>query len=167
MSISASPKYIPVHRRTPSNGSTVASSSRPSSPVNVELTSNKEVPSATPGVYSFAALLALRPNADETIKEKMREACPEVLMNRRMKKSIQYLSSHPQARSHAHHDKQHQRPEAQPQSTPTNAVATATRQQRSLPRRNRPGRGPERRRSMLQDTWQGMRVTARQPLMVL
>lgn len=171
VSISASPsspKYIPVHRRTPSNGSSVASSSRPSSPMDAEFTSPSEVSPSTPGVYSFEALLALRPMADESIKGKVRESCPEVVLNHRQKKSIQYLSTHPNARAKAQSQKQHQQLESQPEPSPVpSAFSSTQRQQRSLPRRNRSGRGPERRRSVLQETWQGMRVTARQPLMVV
>lgn len=124
-------------------------------------------PSAS-GVYSIDTLLALRPVADESIKDKLRETCPEVLMSRRVKKSVQYLATHPESRLRIQSDSQRQHPdsESQEQSGLIKPMPAAFRQ-RSLPRRNRQGRGPERRKSALQDTWQGMRVTARQPLMVL
>jgi len=41
-------------------------------------------------VYSTEFLLALRPNAIESMKERIRASCPEVVMSRRVRKAVEY-----------------------------------------------------------------------------
>jgi hypothetical protein len=107
-SLSTSPSssglYVPVHKRHPSvSSSGLASPS--TSPKSVAMGmfiyphvvskrgTNKrryfsELPA--PSSYSIEALLSMRPLADENMKHKMREACPEVVMNRRTRKSLEF-----------------------------------------------------------------------------
>ncbi|PPQ69766.1 hypothetical protein CVT24_002978 [Panaeolus cyanescens] len=161
-SSSRSTKYVPLHKRPGSSRSSVASSSRPSSPNSVR----SSTPENLRGVYSLEALLALRPLADEGMKQRMKDTCPDIVMNRRMRKSLQYIALHPHLRT-------------QPQDTPLDSHAeeedvaseptttASTTSQRALPRRNRPiRRAIERRRSVLQETWKGVRVPPIQPLPV-
>ncbi|KAF9051920.1 hypothetical protein BJ165DRAFT_922782 [Panaeolus papilionaceus] len=118
------------------------------------------------GVYSLDALLALRALADEGMKQRMRDICPEIVMNRRMRKSLQYIALNPHLRTSSPHLDQldpHEEEEVVAESTPT-TTSTAS-QQRALPRRNRPTRRPLERR--LQETWKGVRVTTAQPLAVV
>ncbi|CAA7261173.1 unnamed protein product [Cyclocybe aegerita] len=153
--------YVPVHKRTGSNVSH-ASSSRPSSPSGFHYSSGVESHS---GVYTIDVLLSMRSRADETVKEKMRSACPEVVMNRRMRKSLQFMQ-HEQAKGESHG---HPRQEPAPISLPVTPTPTST-PARNLPRRNRPaGRAPERRRQALQlnDNWRSMRTTPVHPLPVV
>ena len=54
------------------------------------LTSSPELESPKP-IYSIDALLAMRRLADESVKDKMRAECPEVVMNRKTRKTLEYL----------------------------------------------------------------------------
>jgi len=74
--------YIPVHKRTSSSSSRATS---PSSPGFPSISGD-----AYARIYTPEFLLSLRPNADDGVREKMREACPEVVMNRRTRKNLEF-----------------------------------------------------------------------------
>jgi hypothetical protein len=146
-------------------------------------------PTAQPRIYTTGYLLSLRPFATEGLKDKMRAACPEVVMNRRMRKSIEF-NEH-QARSASKREQSQQQQQQQQQSptlppssarapmheaaledtaisgtaphhVPATAAPTpAATAPRATPRRTRPaGRAPERRRQALHhDAWHGLRST--------
>ncbi|KAJ3514970.1 hypothetical protein NLJ89_g2058 [Agrocybe chaxingu] len=171
--------YVPVHKRTGSNGSH-ASSSRPSSPGGFHSSSGwsiilPESPSAAypstaeveshSGVFTIEVLLSLRSRADDMVKEKIRADCPEVVMNRRMRKSLEFME-HQRAKADSHG---HLQQEPAPTPSPATPTPTST-PVRNLPRRNRPaGRAPERRRQALQlnDNWRSMRTAPVHPLPVV
>ncbi|KIM37055.1 hypothetical protein M413DRAFT_448775 [Hebeloma cylindrosporum] len=162
--------YVPVHKRSGS------SSSRASSPSSPHFPALNERPHS--GIYSPEFLLSLRPNADESVKDKMREACPEAVMNRRTRKNLEFTQHQREAMERKAH---HHQPSSSPQtaaislSTPFSASTTAsTMPPRIMPRRNRPAvRATERRRQALQpnfnlhETWRGRIATPLQPLAVV
>ncbi|KDR79848.1 hypothetical protein GALMADRAFT_241948 [Galerina marginata CBS 339.88] len=169
--------YIPVHKRTGS------SSSRAFEPSGARLPalSVTEVPKQHPRVYSADFLLSLRPNADESLKEQIRASCPEVVMNRRTKKNLEFAEHQHQRelsspRRHAGWNFQ-QQPVLPTLSTPTPIrvpTAAPPTPARVTPRRNRPaGRAPERRRQALQsslnlnDSWRDIRLSTSTPLPVV
>ena len=47
-------------------------------------------PATNPRIYTTGYLLSLRPFATEGLKDQMRATCPEVVMNHRMRKSIEF-----------------------------------------------------------------------------
>ena len=114
-------------------------------------------------VYSRNTLLSLLPFADESMKGKMRENCPEVVMNRKTRKGLEFngrselfaakqLLKQEQIRSASVVDK---RPAAPTSPTPT-PTSTLT---RVSSRRSRPtGRAPERRRNPFTSTFGGRRT---------
>ncbi|KAF8156030.1 hypothetical protein B0H34DRAFT_715868 [Crassisporium funariophilum] len=139
--------YVPVHKR---NGSNASSSSRTPSPSRMSVPSvaapaSGEIPTH-PYIYTPAMLLSLRPYAEEKgLKDKLRVACPEVVMNRRMKKNLEF--TRPQRVEVEKKDQQ-----SAPRTLSVNGNGSTT--PRVTPRRNRPaGRAPERRRNALQSSF--------------
>ena len=182
--------YVPVHKRSSS------SSSRANSPSSARLPplsgmfhligSRTVVHPAQPErthsrIYSPEFLLSLRPNADESVKEKMREASPEVVMNRRTRKNLEFSQHQREAAERKLHHNHHQQPPSSLEAaviafsaplSPSTTASTTT--PRMMPRRNRPaGRATERRRQAFQsnfnlhDTWRGRVATPLQPLAVV
>lgn len=157
---SSSPRlYVPIHKR---NGSNSSSSSRPSSPsstsgkhflatpllgfysYNATITDTPLSPSA----YSIATLLSMQSLADESIKGKVHATCPEIVLSRRVRKTLEFhgrrteLSSAQQAPAAA--------AVVDTSATEINAQPTLPALTRVLPRRTRPAtRAPERRRNAL------------------
>lgn len=178
-------RYIPVHKRSSSSSSRANSPSSPHfPPLNgmVYLMGSRTVAHPPPPdrthsrIYSPEFLLSLRPNADESVKEQMREACPEVVMNRRTRKNLEFSQHQREAAERKAH---HQPPPSSAAviafPAPFSASTTAsTVPSRMMPRRNRPaGRATERRRQAFQsnfnlhDTWRGRVSTPLQPLAVV
>lgn len=54
------------------------------------MTAPASPPVTNPRIYTTGYLLSLRPFATEGLKDQMRATCPEVVMNRRMRKSIEF-----------------------------------------------------------------------------
>ena len=129
-------------------------------------------------IYSPEFLLSFRPNADESVKEKMREACPEVVMNRRTRKNLEFSQHQREAaerKTHYHHEPPLPQVAAIafPAPFPASIIASPA-APRIMPRRNRPaGRATERRRQALQsnfnlhETWRGRVPVPLQPLAVV
>ncbi|KAF8196083.1 hypothetical protein BJ912DRAFT_126364 [Pholiota molesta] len=137
--------YVPVHKRSASSAS---SATGPSSPSHRGPESPTVNPSSTvhPHIYATDFLLSLRPFADAEIKEKVLAACPEAVINRRVRQRVEHIA----------------RTMPKPTATSTTATPpTKTTMQRITPRRTRfSGRAPERRRQALtlpSDTWRGLR----------
>ncbi|KAF8196081.1 hypothetical protein BJ912DRAFT_1040252 [Pholiota molesta] len=188
--------YVPLHKRSaPSSTTSVSatsesSSSRPCSPSRRRTPGSPKMDAphtaAHPRIYTTGYLLSLRPFATEGLKDTMRAACPEVVMNRRMRKSIEFNEHQARSASKREQSQQHQQqsPTLPPSFTrapvheaaledtaisgtvPHPAAATASPAHaatapRVTPRRTRPaGRAPERRRQALHhDTWHGLRST--------
>lgn len=118
-------------------------------------------------VYSRDALLSLLPFADESMKGKMRVNCPEVVMNRKTRKGLEFngrrtellvaqhlLTQEPTLSGfNARHGVIHNK-----NPTPTLQTST-TLTARVLPRRSRPaGRVPERRRNAFASTFGARRT---------
>ncbi|KJA18398.1 hypothetical protein HYPSUDRAFT_205372 [Hypholoma sublateritium FD-334 SS-4] len=89
--------YVPLHKRSGPPSSTTslseASSSRGTSPSKSRHHGPSVPPSppvTNPRIYTMGYLLSLRPFATEGLKDQMRTTCPEVVMNRRMRKSIEF-----------------------------------------------------------------------------
>jgi len=155
--------YVPIHKRADSN------SSSPSSPTST--LANGTVPSY---VYSRDTLLSLLPFADENMKGKMRETCPEVVMNRKMRKGLEF-----NGRTELLVAKQ--LPKHEPivvHKNPTPALQAPTTPTRVLPKRSRPaGRAPERRRNAYtspfgtrrtgDDTWRRLQAVPMSPVILL
>jgi len=178
--------YVPVHKRAGSTSSRASSPASSRTPASI-------APKQHPLIYTAGFLLSLRPQADESMKEKMRTACPEVVMNRRTRKNLEFAEhqQRKEAASKKQHASRHQHQEqsAAPATSPTPApvaapapakVAASIRSaapavtSRILPRRNRPaGRAPERRRQALQtglnlnDNWRDSRLPLPAPLPVV
>ncbi len=185
--------YIPVHKRNGSTGLLYASpkasplDSRFSpkglttNPVNgvireadkFFLTDQQPI---TPHsrIYTIEFLLTLRRNADESMKTNMRASCPEAVMNRRMRKGLEFHEHHgrEQGQSQQQQQEQHrnvQSPVTSAQPSGSDA-STKIAPSRVLPRRNTrsTGRPGERRRQALQirsssratsvETWRGTKV---------
>jgi hypothetical protein len=104
-------------------------------------------------VYSRDTLLSLLPLADEGMKGKMRATCPEVVMNRKMRKGLEFngkrtellaaqqLLTQEPTLSAFNASVIHKNPTPTLHTSPTTPI-------RVLPRRSRPaGRAPERRRN--------------------
>ncbi|KAF8160493.1 hypothetical protein BJ912DRAFT_320652 [Pholiota molesta] len=139
--------YVPVHKRS---ASPVSSATGPSSPSHRRPESPTVNPSPTvhPHVYSTDFLLSLRPFADAEIKEKVLAACPEAVINRRVRQRVAHTV----------------RTTPKPMATPTTAPTKTTTMQRVTPRRTRfSGRAPERRRQALNlhhDSWRSLQNTS-------
>ena len=179
--------YVPVHKRSSSSSSRANSPSSPRFPslhgmfhlVGSRPVAHPTLPERThPRIYSPEFLLSLRPNADESVKEKMREALPEVVMNRRTRKNLEFSQHQREAAERKTNHHQPSPPAAAITAFPapfSPSVATPlTAPPRTMPRRNRPaGRATERRRQALQsnfnlhDTWRGRVATPLQPLAVV
>jgi hypothetical protein len=170
--------YVPLHKRASSS----QGSSRASSPAQARISQEAKHPQ----IYSTDFLLSLRPTADESMKEKMRASCPEVVMNRRMRKSVDFhehehakaqpLHQRLEAAAQPRHNHQHQHsepPHSEPSPTVASVVPTSSPapQARRVPPRGRPaGRSIDRRRQALgsrsaartttADSWRGMRITS-------
>jgi hypothetical protein len=97
-----------------------------------------------PNVYSVASLFSLRPLADDSMKEKIRIACPEVVMTRKIRKGLEFNGRKKELLA-----AQQSAPALESGVTETKAAATLTPTPLRVPsRRNRPaGRAPERRRN--------------------
>ena len=151
--------YVPVHKRTGSN----SSSASPSSPMStlphgkhlslylISYTYNLAIDTTPSYVYSPATLLSLLPFADESMKGKMRATCPEVVMNRKMRKGLEFNGRRTEVLVAQHLLIQEPTLSAfgaspiHKSATPTVQTSTPA---RVLPRRSRPaGRTPERRRN--------------------
>ncbi|KAH9478228.1 hypothetical protein JR316_0008681 [Psilocybe cubensis] len=170
--ISSSPSkglYVPVHKRSPSPGSPTSTLGSSIPPLAQALnglhylTPTAPLPATTtphPRVYSLQFLLSLRPNAEDGMKEKIRAGpAPELLMNRRMRKNLEF----------AEHQHRRVSPTRSPAPAPAPAAAAPTptptlppaqrmpHSPRLAPRRNRFGpRASERRKQVLQsslDSW--------------
>jgi len=179
--------YVPVHKRSSSSSSRANSPSSPRFPslhgmfnlMGSRPVAHPTLPERTHSrIYSPEFLLSLRPNADESVKEKMREALPEVVMNRRTRKNLEFSQHQREAAERkAHHHHQPSSPAAAVTAFPapySPSAAPSTVPPRMMPRRNRPaGRATERRRQALQsnfnlhDTWRGRVATPLQPLAVV
>jgi len=124
--------YVPVHKRANSSSSKATSPSREGFP------SISGDPHSR--VYSPEFLLSLRPTADDGVREKMRAACPEVVMNRRTRKNLEFSQhQHEASERKVHHPQQ-------PSSPPTTIMTAAPVALRARPHRNRhSGRASERR----------------------
>jgi len=149
--------YVPVHKRTGSSPSRTTSPRFPSlSGMFYQFRSRTAAHPTWPEhtqtrIYSPQFLLSLRPNADEGVKENMREACPEVVMSRRTRKHLEF--SQPQYEA-AERNAFHHRQPSLLQATAITALLSAptiASPPRIIPRRNRrAGRATERRRQTLQ-----------------
>ncbi|KAF9480563.1 hypothetical protein BDN70DRAFT_602840 [Pholiota conissans] len=136
--------YVPLHKRSPS--------ASPSSVPSV-LPSVAHAPTYT---YSPDYLLSLRPNADGNMKEKMLAACPEAVMNRRVRKRIEFTAR-------PKHVESTKSTTETPAETTTMTAPAPPAPRRTTARHMRfTGRAPERRKQALglhQDTWRGLRNT--------
>ena len=156
--------YVPIHKRADSN------SSSPSSPTSTlpqgkhifiprinrsSYTYDATIATTPSYVYSRDALLSLLPFADENMKGKMRETCPEVVMNRKTRKGLEFngrteLLGAKQLRKHE---------PTVVHKNPTPDVQTPTTPTRVSLRRSRPaGRAPERRRNPFASPFGGRRT---------
>ena len=191
LSLGGSPGlYVPVHKRSSSSSSRANSPSSPHLPplngmfylVGSRIVVHPAQPErAHSRIYSPEFLLSLRPNADESVKEQIREASPEVVMNRRTRKNLEFSQHQREAaeRKHHHHHRHYQQPPSKAAviALPvplSQSTAASTVIPRMMPRRNRPaGRATERRRQAFQsnfnlhDTWRGRVATPLQPLAVV
>ncbi|TFK38201.1 hypothetical protein BDQ12DRAFT_684164 [Crucibulum laeve] len=160
--------YVPVHKRTPSE---IISLSLASSPAAERIPAPPHA-----NIYSIPTLLSIASSPLATLspkkKEHIRSTLPELVMNRKMRKSIEYHSHHPHTLHHVESPRKQERsasparseasssstsehsttdlaaptPTARPQPTRTPSQSA----KRQAPRRNRPaGRAPERRRNAL------------------
>lgn len=176
--------YVPVHKRADSN-----SSSSPSSPAST-LSHGKYLPfgfcdfiythdatiATTPSyVYSRDTLLSLLPLADENMKGKMRENCPEVVMNRKMRKGLEFNGRRTEIL--AARQLLTEEPTLSASAIDTKPTSTTT-PTRVLPRRSRPtGRAPERRRNAFtspfgarrtgDDSWRRLQAVPMSPVILV
>jgi len=139
--------YVPIHKRT--GGSNTSSPSSISSTLPSESHSH---------VYSTATLLSLQPFADESMKGKIRLACPEVLMTRKMRKGLEFNGRRTEfsAAQQLHvltplpfdiHEKAAATTPTPAPPAPLPQVSTPSRV--VVPRRSRSGaRGPQRKRNV-------------------
>jgi hypothetical protein len=93
-SVDSKDLYVPVHKRSGSDAHT-GKSSLTSSPLNRR---TNVASSARPHIYSRDALLALADTTTtqlhDSIRSTLRETCPEIVMNRKMRKSVEYKRNH-------------------------------------------------------------------------
>ncbi|KIM37062.1 hypothetical protein M413DRAFT_281152 [Hebeloma cylindrosporum] len=124
-------------------------------------------------IYSPEFMLSLRPNAVERVKEKIRETCPEAVMSRRMRKTLEFAQHQREAAERKFHYYQPSSPEAAAIAFPSPFSASINPSiECFIPRASRLiGRATERRRqalqSNLQDNWRGHVSTISQPLAVV
>ena len=155
MSLIGSPGiYVPVHKRTGSSPSLTTPPSSPRSPslsgMFYQFRSQTAAYPTRPEhthtrIYPPEFMLSLRPNADESVKENIRETCPEVVMSRRTREFSQQREA---VEMNAFH---HNRHPPLPQATAITALLSApttASPSRIIPRRA--GRATERRRQALQ-----------------
>ena len=167
--------YVPIHKRVDSSSSSPSSPTTSSTPAGkyilfylgymIYLLMMDATIAKTPSyVYSRNTLLSLLPFADESMKGKMRENCPEVVMNRKTRKGLEFngrselfaakqLLKQEQIRSASVVDKRPAAPTSSPTPTPASTLT------RVSSRRSRPtGRAPERRRNPFTSTFGGRRT---------
>ena len=174
--------YIPIHKRTPSSGSSRTSHGIFTSVSPCLFHCLMDVkgpghPAVHSRIYSVDLLLSLRPTADESMRDKLRASCPEILMSRRIRKNLEFHE-----RQWLHHDtpttprdQESQRidvgihrvpalPSQKQLHVPSIKLSSQTPKGRSLPRRNSRSaiRPAERRRQAwqpIQDgTWRSPQV---------
>lgn len=161
--------YVPIHKRAdssnPSSPSSTTSTLPPSKHIFIYFSFHHAYDAAiatTPSyVYSRDTLLSLLPFADEGMKGKMRVTCPEVVMNRKMRKGLEFngkrtellaaqqlLTQEPTLANVIHN------------KIPTPTLHTPTTNPvRVLPRRSRPaGRAQERRRNVFASSFGARRT---------
>lgn len=114
-------------------------------------------------MYSRATLLSLLPFADEGMKGKMRDNCPEVVMNRKMRKGLEFNGRRTELLAAQQLLIQDPTLSAFNASVihknPMPTLQTSTTPARVLPRRSRPaGRAPERRRNAFASTFGARRT---------
>ncbi|KIM36987.1 hypothetical protein M413DRAFT_31163 [Hebeloma cylindrosporum] len=124
-------------------------------------------------IYSPEFMLSLRPNAVEGVKEKIRETCPEAVMSRRMRKTLEFSQHQREAAERKFHYYKPSSPEAAAIAFPSPFSASTNHSiGRFIPRASRLiGRATERRRQALQsnlhDNWEGRLSTVLQPLSIV
>lgn len=159
---SSSAKYVPIHRRARSSSDATSHRSASPTPSDCTLVSStspstsKYLQSLThslfltmgllvlePRVYSIATLLELSHDPEIKLisleqKERVKKVLPEIVMNRKMRKALEY-----------HAIQERVRAKVQAQSNPTDKPVTLTQQQqRQRPWQRRQGRsGAERKRN--------------------
>ena len=134
-----------------------------------------------PRSYTAELLLALRPNAIESMKERVRASCPEIVMSRRVRKAVEYherqytkiqRSNDPVSQEDRHPiviDKHAHLPLSVSSELPRTRAPRDAPAQTHVPRSSNP---PERRRNAPQSfytpgatrTWRGMDVSSLTPL---
>lgn len=174
---------MPIHKRADSN------SSSPSSPttlgkhisfawISYIYTYDAIIIATTPSyVYSRDTLLSLLPLADESMKGKMRENCPEVVMNRKMRKGLEFNGRRTELLAAQKLLIKEPTPSVVVHKAPK-TIQTPTSATRVLPRRNRPaGRAPERRRNAFassfgarrtgDDSWRSLQAVPMSPVILV
>ena len=147
--------YVPVHKRTGSTSNGSGSSSRSTSPSSARLPgmfsstplaeyhtyspSPEAKPKQHPRIYTTDFLFTLRAHADESVKDKMRELCPEVVMKRKMRKTLEFME-HQRVKSHGNgyaafhsHAHAHEHGHPHPQPAPHHEQHSPQRQHHALP----------------------------------
>ncbi|KAJ3570719.1 hypothetical protein NP233_g4213 [Leucocoprinus birnbaumii] len=148
-------KYVPVHRRA--NASDDVTSHRSASPTPSEASTATlvaaEAPAPKSRTYSITTLLHLAHDPEIKLislaqKEKLRETAPEIVMNRKMRKALEY---------HAIQERVRAKALTQPTETPSKdvphphpisdaPVKFSPQPQRQRPGMRRPGRPAAERR---------------------
>lgn len=134
--------YVPIHKRTGSNTS---------SPSSISSTLPSESHSH---VYTTATLLSLQPFADESMKNKIRLSCPEVVMSRKMRKGLEMNErrtdfSAAQEVSPPPFDIREKAATTTPAPAPAPLAQVTISSRVVAPRRSRPeGRGPHGKRNV-------------------
>jgi len=174
-------KYVPVHRRHDVDTSSQRSVSPTPSDCSTSTLVSSTSPSTKPRVYSIATLLHLSHEPEIRVisveqKEKLKEVLPEIVMNRKMRKALEYHAIQERIRAKA---QAQTKAKAQPkatnnppskklngphaQSTPNKPV-TSQQQQKQRPRQQMPGRASaEKRRNankVAEAGWRGVRLPA-------
>lgn len=187
-SSSSSGLYIPVHRRSASSESSRTSPhgmTHSISCYSIYLTKRQGATHPVRSrVYDIDFLLFLRPTADESLRDKLRSTCPQILMSRRIRKNLEF-----HGRQRPHHDlvptrdnqAQQQQINAdihrfpalptqiQLRALPVTSSPQSSPSGRVLPRRNSKiaMRAAERRRwQPVQGTWRGLEGSPRPFLVV-
>ncbi|KAF9446043.1 hypothetical protein P691DRAFT_777144 [Macrolepiota fuliginosa MF-IS2] len=178
----ASPgKYVPVHRRHDGDTSSQRSVSPTPSDASTSTLVSSTSPSTKPRVYSIATLLHLSHEPEIRViameqKEKLKEALPEIVMNRKMRKALEYHAIQERIRAKAQAQTKakpqtkaaNNPPSKKPnspytQSTPNKPVPSQQ-QQKQRPRQQMPSRASaEKRRNANKAPeagWRGVRLPA-------
>ena len=94
-SVDSKDLYVPVHKRS---GSDAHHTGKPSLTTSALNRRTNVTSSARPHIYSRDALLALADTTTtqlhDSIRSTLRETCPEIVMNRKIRKSIEYKRNH-------------------------------------------------------------------------